>query len=513
MKPAVWLGLGAVVLTVTTVAVARQNATPSKQSQSPPMTRYASESTKSARSSGSIASLRELDAAFTQIVDEASQAVVHIRSESRQGGSMMAMAGQGSGVIYKPDGWIITNDHVVNGFDKVTVILHDGREVSGKVTRANDPNVDIAVVKVDAGDLPVARWANSDDVRAGQFAIAIGSPFGFENSVTVGHISGLGRTSQIGDYQLGARAYTDLLQTDAPINPGNSGGPLFNIDGQVVGINTSIYSGTGGNVGIGFAIPCNQVRFLADLLIKDGKITRGYIGVLPENLKEFEKKEQGVASGAIIRQVPEGGPAAAAGVQAGDIVTRIGEYEIHTQVDLRNAMLRLKPGTTVNLELLRNKKPSSVKVKIAEPPKTVAQAPLRRPSNELLNPEDMLKQLPGLRDWQSPHDESDVPPVREGKAKFGITVAAVTEELRKQYSIPSGVEGAVVQSVSPGSVASRLGLKPGDVIKKIGDAKVTSPEDLVKAMSDVNWGDSRHVDYGRYGNGSQINMSVDVEFK
>ncbi|HQU18884.1 MAG TPA: trypsin-like peptidase domain-containing protein, partial [Fimbriimonadaceae bacterium] len=217
--------------------------------------------------------LRSLDEAFASIVDYASKAVVHIRTGGdRSQGLTSAMAsGEGSGVIFRSDGYIVTNAHVVDSFDTVTVTLNDGRSFPGKVIKAED--IDIAVVKIQASDLPTVQFGNSDAVRPGQFAIAVGSPFGFENSTTIGHISAIGRESIVPDMRQGsARFYPDLIQTDASINMGNSGGPLLNVDGQVVGINTAIYSGTGGSVGIGFAIPSNQARMIADMLIEKGKV-------------------------------------------------------------------------------------------------------------------------------------------------------------------------------------------------------------------------------------------------
>lgn len=518
LKPAVWLGLGAVALGVTTFAVGRQSAQPRATKPTPMLGRYASDM---APSGNPMASLRELDSAFASLVEEVSPSVVHIRAESNSrgtGGLRMGIpsAGQGSGVIYRSDGWIVTNDHVVNGFDKVTVILNDGREFQGKVTRANDPSIDIALVKIEAKDLPTARFGDSGGVKAGQFAIAIGSPFGFENSVTIGHISGLGRTNAIGDMQLGARTYTDLLQTDAPINPGNSGGPLMNINGEVVGINTSIYSGTGGNVGIGFAIPSNQARFLADLLMSGKQIKRGYLGVLPENLKEYERKKFGVSQGAIVREVPAEGPAAAAGIKPNDIITRVGDTPVRNQIDLRNAMLLHGPGSLVKVTLLRNNKLMTVSVKVAEPPQTVAQAPRVRSGGprDGLSPFEGMPGFPDLRDFgfAPPTDESDVPPLREGKPRLGVTVAELTDALRKEHGIPDAVRGVYVRTVEEGSVASKAGLKPGDVIQKFDSVAVTSPEQLVAAVGKVKPGEKHRLEFSRYSNGSQMHLSLDVTF-
>ncbi|MBV6458213.1 MAG: hypothetical protein HONBIEJF_01338 [Fimbriimonadaceae bacterium] len=466
--------------------------------------------------------LRALDQAFVSIVDYVSPAVVHIKTMSNSGADedgrrIGTVSGQGSGVIFRPDGWIITNDHVVNGFDKVTVVLNDGRELQGTVRRANDPTIDIAVVKIDGDQFPTARLADSNKIRSGQYAIAIGSPFGFENSVTIGHISGLGRSNAVTDMVQGTRSYSDLLQTDAPINPGNSGGPLANIDGEVVGINTSIYSGNGGNMGIGFAIPSNQARLIAEMLIEKGKIVRGYLGVLPENLKEFEKKKLKVEKGAILREVPSDGPGATAGLKPSDIVTRVGDVDVVTHVDLRNAMLKYGPGTTVEVNYLRNGLARTAKIKVAEPPSLVARAPESSGS-----PDDMPKRLREFfgnpdrsmpRLFESEPEGKDVPPLREGKARLGVSVGSISDADRKQFHIPADVTGVVVKAVEPDSVAAKLGMETGDVIQTLGSKPIKTPEDLIKAMADVKWGDTRQLKVSRFSESGRMDQDRPVTFK
>jgi len=470
-----------------------------------------------------IDSLRALDQAFTNIVDYVSPAVVHIKTMSNSGtdeeGRRVGMvSGQGSGVLFRPDGWIITNDHVVNGFEKVTVVLNDGRELQGTVRKANDPTIDIAVVKVEGDQFPTARLANSNNIRVGQHAIAIGSPFGFENSVTVGHISGLGRSNAVTDMVQGTRSYSDLLQTDAPINPGNSGGPLTNIDGEVVGINTSIYSGTGGNMGIGFAIPSNQARLIAEMLIEKGKIVRGYLGVLPENLKAFEKKKLNREKGAILREVPSDGPGAAAGLKANDIVTRVGDVDVETHVDLRNAMLKYGPGTSVDVSYVRNGLARTAKIKVAEPPNLVARAPQSESTPDDLIPR-RLREFFGNPDSSAPKpfdsapEGKDVPPLREGKARLGVSVGSIGDAERKQFHIPAGATGVVVKSVEPDSVADQLGMKPGDVIQTLGAKTIKTPEELTQAMADVKWGDTRQIKISRYSESGRMEQDRPVTFK
>lgn len=468
-----------------------------------------------ARLAGTIAgenleALRGLDASFASLVEYVSPAVVNIRSEAKGrsdvfGNRMGSVGGEGSGVIIRPDGWVLTNDHVVGGYDKVTVLLNDGREFPGTVRRSDYS--DLAVVKIEAKDLPTVQFADSNKVRPGQFAIAVGSPFGFENSVTIGHVSALSRQTTIGDQVSGSvRTYPDLIQTDAAINMGNSGGPLLDVEGRVIGINTAIYSGTGGSVGIGFAIPANQARLTAESLIEKGKIVRGYMGLQPENLREYQKKELGVNEGAYIAtfgRSDEASPARSAGLKEGDVVTKIGGLAITNQSDLRNAMLRYGPGETVTVEYWRNKQRHTASVKLTTPPAPPATAPRRSGRNA---------PPPGVPDLQIPDfgdlfprterdGESTVPPVREGKARLGIQIEAVNATLRQQFSIPESVKGVVVMAVEPGSVAEKHGMKLGDVILKIGDVEIEDAEDVSRAMTGVKWGETLPVKFGRYGKG------------
>lgn len=462
-----------------------------------------------------IAALRALDESFSNLSEFAKPAVVHIRSESgratsTEGVRQPTRGGQGSGFIFRPDGYIITNDHVVGGFDRVTVILSDGREFPGKVIRATDS--DIALVKINAKDLPTLQFADSKSVRVGQHSIAIGSPFGLENSVTIGHVSAIGRQDAIPDQENPGviRQYPDLIQTDASINMGNSGGPLINVDGQVIGINTAIFSSTGGSVGIGFAIPANQARMIANKLITDGKLTRSMLGLVPVDLKPFEKTERKVAGGALVENVQSDGPAEAAGIRKGDLITRIGDREVETQLDLRNAMLEYRPGTTVKVEFLRDGKKQSAQVKLVEFKQPVTQVMPRTRRESPLDglPFELFKN-------PKPDDSNGdkEPPVREGQARLGVTVESITADLRKEYGIPAEVKGAVVASVQPGSVADNLGIKAGTVIDRLGDQTIASAEDLTNAMKSVKWGDQRVISFQQFGNGSNVKVQRTVKFR
>ncbi|HVL38232.1 MAG TPA: trypsin-like peptidase domain-containing protein [Fimbriimonadaceae bacterium] len=487
-----------------------------------------------------MATLRSLDSSFAGLAEYVAPSVVHIKSESqisRDGaGRLRTLGGQGSGVIYRPDGYIITNDHVVAGFEAVTVVLKDGREFKGKVIGA--PDSDIAVVKIEATGLPAAEFGDSGKVRPGQFAVAVGSPFGLENSVTIGHVSGLGRSSAIPDARLNGfvRQYPDLIQTDASINMGNSGGPLLNVEGEVIGINTAIFSETGGSVGIGFAIPANQARLIADLLIQKGKIERGFLGLLPENLKEYQKAELKVSSGAFVADDPQpGGPADKAGIKKGDVIVRIGTHEIRNQLDLRNAMLRYAPGTKVPIELVREGARKTVEVTVAELPAHMrapkpGEAPRTQPNARTPRqfspeiPEELRKRLEELH--QNPEMFRDLDPFffdrerspnapepSESRPRLGVGVEDANARTRKEFDLPEGVEGVVVISVAPGSVAQRYGIEVGDVIQEFGGKKIKSASELVKAMEASKSGDRLQVKTLRVKDGVRLEKSLDVTLR
>ncbi len=476
-------------------------------------------------SAENMTALRTLDESFANLAQYVEPSVVHIRSEGNGGSDLMgkrmgAIGGIGTGVIFRSDGWIITNDHVVNGFDKVTVLLADGREFNGTVRRAEDS--DIAVIKIEAKDLPTSQFGDSNRVRPGQFAMAVGSPFGLENTVTVGHISALGRMNQIPDprAERGSRFYPDLIQTDTPINQGNSGGPLINIEGQVIGINSAIISSSGGSNGIGFAIPSNQARLLAEILIEKGKITRGALGLIPANLKEFQKKAKKVDGGALVQKVSNAGPAAVAGIKQDDVIIRVGTITIKTQMDVRNAMLKYAPGQTVDVEVIRDGEHKTLKVTLTEPKKLNPglanpdgksdDGGGRTPSpfEDSLEFPDMDRMFP-----RTQPDEKAVPPVRDGQAKLGVEIEALTAENRKQLDIPASVEGVIVKAVSPGSVAERLGIQDGYVIHQIGDKKVRTPQDVIDAMKGFKWGDKTRMSFGKYSSKMQLNQTTTVEFR
>jgi serine protease Do len=355
----------------------------------------------------------------------------------------------GSGVIVSPDGYIVTNNHVIAHATDIEVTLSDKRNFKAKVVGADKPS-DIAVLKIDATNLPMAAWGNSQDLHVGDIVMAFGNPFGLASTVTRGTVSALGRSGIEGPQNL-----ENFIQTDAAINPGNSGGPLVNVRGQVVGINTAILSGDsgpggeGGNIGIGFAIPSNTVKHVMEDLIKTGKVSRGYLGVLvgplnPGLAKEFDVPD---TSGALVQSVEPDGPAAKAGIQNGDVIRKFNGQTVTGAGDLTALVTDTNPGTVVTLDILRNGKPMTFKVTLGE-----------RPSNAGATPGQ----------GQAP----------SGSALEGISVQNLTPALRDQLGIPSNVTGVVISNVDPNSAAAEAGLSQGDVIESINRQPVRNVQDF-----------------------------------
>lgn len=256
--------------------------------------------------------------------------------------------GLGSGVIVSPAGYILTNNHVIEEADEIEVVLNDGRRTVAKVI-GTDPETDLAILKVDLTELPVITLGNSDALEIGDQVLAIGNPFGVGQTVTSGIVSALGRT------QLGINTFENFIQTDAAINPGNSGGALVDINGHLMGINTAIYSRSGGSMGIGFAIPTSTARMVMESIVKDGQVTRGWIGVEPQDLSPELAESFGIrqATGVIITGVLQNGPAAQAGVRPGDVITRVADQEVQNVAQLLSAVAALRPGEPATLEVVR----------------------------------------------------------------------------------------------------------------------------------------------------------------
>ena len=355
--------------------------------------------------------------------------------------------GIGSGVIISPDGYIVTNNHVVDGAMQMRVTLSDRRVLTAKLVGV-DKLTDLAVVKVDANDLLSIAWGDSTKLKPGQTVLAFGSPFGyFQNSVTRGIVSAVNRENP---YRDDARKPGGYIQTDAAINPGNSGGALVNAHGELVGINTFIISNSGSFAGAGFAIPAQLVRATAEQLIKTGTVHHGYLGislndVTPANASFFNLK---TATGAIAAQVTPDSPASRAGMKNGDVIDTLNGQKIENGSALQVAVSETAPGTTIELGILRNGSAQTLSVKVGEY-----------------------------------HKEAEVASDGDGaapqKGKLGLAVAELTPDVRQQLHIPSQVSGVAVQSVRPASPADDAGLAPGDVILEVDRKPVTSAEQFV----------------------------------
>jgi len=363
--------------------------------------------------------------------------------------------GSGSGVIIRKEGFIVTNRHVVEDADRVEVRLKDGRKFAA-IVRGVDVQSDIAVLKIEATNLPVANLADTTKTRVGEFAIAIGAPFQFDYSVTFGHVSAKSRENVIPRYFGGAIYDQDYIQTDANINPGNSGGPLVNIEGEVIGINTII---RGLNTGIGFAIPANLVREISDQLITNGKFTRAWLGVSIVALADddrFRELVPGVKSGVVVRAILPDGPAARSDLRPSDIIIAVEDHPVSTPQELRNEVRNKKIGAPIKLTIHRAGKQTQIEIRPGE----WMQSPPARPI--LVNSE-------------SPRTNTPV--------RLGLEVKALTEELADRFSVPSADIGVIVVSVETDSVAQRNGIQPGDIITAINQEPIGTPRRFREALN------------------------------
>ncbi|MCG3111572.1 MAG: DegQ family serine endoprotease [Candidatus Manganitrophus sp. SB1] len=355
--------------------------------------------------------------------------------------------GLGSGVIVDPSGIIITNNHVVENADEVEVLLGDKREFKGKVI-GSDPKSDLAIVKIDAEDLPTVPWGDSKQLQVGEYVLAIGNPFGLNQTVTMGIVSAVGRAN------VGIADYEDFIQTDAAINPGNSGGALVNRRGELVGINTAIFSRTGGYMGIGFAVPSEMAKSIKESLVRTGKVTRGWLGVsiqevTPQLAKEFGLKE---SKGALVSDVLPDSPAEAAGIQRGDILLAIDGKEVESTAQLRKWVAGTAVGKKIRLTLFRDKKEKEIELSPGEQPQEVAQA--------------------GGEGAEA-----------ETSALKGAQVRNLTPEAAREMNLPKGLEGVVISRVEAGSLAEEAGLRAGDVILEVNRTAVRNTREYEKALS------------------------------
>ncbi len=352
----------------------------------------------------------------------------------------------GSGFIISADGYIVTNNHVIDGADEIRVIDQEGEEMVATLV-GTDPQTDIALLKVEAKDLPFVSFGASDDARVGDWVVAIGNPFGFGGTVTKGIISARGRN-------IGSGPYDDFIQTDAPINRGNSGGPLFNMDGKVIGINTAIISPTGGSIGLGFAVPTSTVENVVAQLQADGKVKRGWLGVQIQEVSDELAESLGLdeAKGALVSGLIEG-PAEDAGIEQGDVIIRFNGEEVNDSSTLPKLVAATEVGSKAKVVVVRDGKEKEITVKLDERKDDVLQS--SRATGNGSDTEALLDST-------------------------GLTIQDLTEETRQRYGIATDVEGVLVSKVKPLSAASKAGIVPGTVIMEVNKHKVEHPSDAAE---------------------------------
>lgn len=359
--------------------------------------------------------------------------------------------GLGSGVIVSADGYILTNNHVLEGADKIEVSV--GKNGKSYLARkvGGDVRTDIAVLKIDAKGLPPITFSDSDHIRAGDIVIAVGNPFGLTRSATMGVVSAVGRNTQMSQLaDLG-----NFIQTDAAINMGNSGGALVDYQGRLVGINTAIFSRTGGNQGIGFSVPSNMARSVMESLIKHGRVLRGFLGVglqdIDESLQKEFNTEPGV--GALITEVQPGTPAQRGGLRAYDVILSLNGKKVESVQDLRLSVASMQPGTKVTLQISRERKPMELTIQLGEKEekKEVAQV--------------------------APEPDPDV--------LDGVTVADLDDASRQEFKVPQNIKGALVTAVEPDSIAAAVGIRPGDVIQEVKRRPISSADEAVKLSEEL----------------------------
>ncbi len=411
---------------------------------------------------------------FADVAEQVTPAVVTVRTDKKvkMGGEMTSPFGDffqffpnmprggtqrthdlGSGFIVDPKGVVVTNNHVIDGADRITVRLHDGRQLDAKLVGA-DPKSDVAVLRIEGGPFPSVRTGDDQSMRVGEWVLAVGSPFGeqLESSVTAGIISAKGRGS------VGLADYEDYLQTDAAINPGNSGGPLVNLRGEVIGMNTAIASRSGGYQGVGFAIPITMVRNIMDQLVATGKVTRSWLGVTiqeinPDMARGLKLDE---TSGILVSDVVKDSPAGRAGIEDGDVIVSMDGEAAGSVPQFRNRVASTKPGETVKLEIMRENSTRTVSVKLEEKPA-----------------DEVASAAGGSNDREAPEHG------------LGLELRNLTPALAQQFNLEDR-SGVVVTGVEPGSAAEDAGLRPGDVVRSVNRKPVQSVADLKTALGRID---------------------------
>ena len=363
--------------------------------------------------------------------------------------------GLGSGVIVSPEGYILTNNHVVENATDITVQLNDKRQLKGKLIGA-DPRSDLAVVQIQATGLTAMKLGDSSRLRVGDIVLAIGNPFGLDETVTMGIVSATGRrNAEITPPQ----GYADFIQTDAAINPGNSGGALVNGRGELIGINTAIYSGNGGNLGIGFAIPVNMARGIMEQILKTGKVSRGYLGISIQSVNEDLAKAFKLqsAQGVLVGDVTADSPGAKAGLQKGDVIVGLNGQSVSDAGDLRLRVSQNAPGSSVKLDVMRDGQKRQITATLGELPETAERASGGRGGG----------------------------PAPSETTLEGLQVSTLTSDVAQQLNLPPGTRGVVITSVDPDSKAADAGLQNGDVIQEVNRKPVNSVEQFRTAVRDA----------------------------
>ncbi len=350
-------------------------------------------------------------------------------------------------MIVDAAGYILTNNHVVEGADEIYVMMPGKKKELKAEIIGTDPPTDLAVIKIDGNGLPVAKLGNSDDAHVGDWVVAIGNPFGLTQTVTAGIISAVGRAN------VGIADYEDFIQTDAAINPGNSGGPLVNLNAEVIGINSAIFTRSGGYQGIGFAIPSNMAKSVMDSLIKHQKVIRGWLGVVIQDITEELAESFGLpnAEGVLVGDVTPNSPAEKGGMERGDVILKYEDREVRDVNDLRNLVARTPVGTEATVDVLRDNNPEQLKIVIGE------------------QPSELFAQRGGVGGPTAP------------SADYGMTLENLTPEVARRFGYQDEADGVIVMDVIPGGLAETSGLQPGDLIKEANKARIANIQEFWQA--------------------------------